>query len=36
MVEIQTNQDKVEQHFKTEVSRLSARTDSVEFDNTNI
>ncbi|CAG2219107.1 unnamed protein product [Mytilus edulis] len=36
MVEIQTNQEKVEQHFKSEVSRLSARIDSVEFDNANI
>ncbi|CAG2211428.1 paramyosin-like [Mytilus edulis] len=36
MVEIQSNQEKVEQHFKSEVSRLSARIDSVEFDNANI
>ncbi|CAC5418868.1 unnamed protein product [Mytilus coruscus] len=36
MVEIQTNQEKVEQHFKSKVSRLSARIDSVEFDNANI
>ncbi|CAC5423357.1 unnamed protein product [Mytilus coruscus] len=36
MVEIQTNKEKVEQHFKSEVSRLSARIDSVEFDNANI
>ncbi|VDI10547.1 Hypothetical predicted protein [Mytilus galloprovincialis] len=36
MVEIQTNQEKVEQHFTSEVSRLSARIDSVEFDNENI
>ncbi|CAG2247621.1 unnamed protein product [Mytilus edulis] len=36
MVEIQTNKEKVEQHFKSEVSRLSKRIDSVEFDNANI
>ncbi|CAC5391216.1 unnamed protein product [Mytilus coruscus] len=36
MVEIQTYQEKVEQHFKSEVSRLCARIDSVKFDNANI
>ncbi|CAC5397337.1 unnamed protein product [Mytilus coruscus] len=36
MVEIQTNKENVEQHFKSKVSRLSTRIDSVEFDNANI
>lgn len=35
-IEIQTNQHKVEQHFKSKVVRINTRIDRVEFDNANI
>lgn len=36
LAEIQAEQDKVKPHFKSEVFRLSARIDRVEFDNANL